>query len=79
MMNLSMTKKYKNKQLGTFFLNKCDMGKELKKLSEPYFNFIFLGNENVNDIQKHGISDKGSTIFIFRKEVTIFIDYIVTK
>lgn len=43
--------------------NKCDMGKELKKLSEPYFNFIFLGNENVNDIQKHGISDKGSTIF----------------
>ncbi|WP_213181328.1 hypothetical protein [Enterococcus lactis] len=40
---------------------KCDMGMELKKYAEPYFNIIYLGDEDVRNIEKHGISDKGST------------------
>lgn len=40
---------------------KCDMGLEIQKYAEPYFNIIYLGNEDVGNIEKHGISDKGST------------------
>lgn len=42
--------------------DKIDMAEELMKYATPYFNEIFRGTENVSDIEKHGIKDKGTTI-----------------
>lgn len=39
----------------------CDMAEELAKRSTKYFDEVFRGAENVADIEKHGISDKGAT------------------
>lgn len=41
---------------------KIDMAEELLKRSEKYFDLVFLGNENVASLEKHGIKDKGGTI-----------------
>ena len=41
---------------------KVDMAKELSVRSEPFFNEIYRGEENVEDIEKHGIKDKGATL-----------------
>jgi len=40
---------------------KCDMAEELAKRSIEYFNEVYRGTENVSDIEKHGIKDKGAT------------------
>ncbi|HFK1768069.1 TPA: DNA methyltransferase [Bacillus paranthracis] len=40
---------------------KCDMAKELSLLSNEYFQTVHIGNENVEQLEKHGIKDKGST------------------
>lgn len=42
--------------------DKIDMANELTKYFEPYFNEIYRGSENVLEIEKHGIKDKGATI-----------------
>jgi hypothetical protein len=39
----------------------CDMAEELAKRSTEYFDEVFRGAENVSDIEKHGIADKGAT------------------
>lgn len=41
--------------------SKSDMGSELSKLCSPWFNVIYLGNESVSTLEKHGIKDKGGT------------------
>lgn len=51
---------------------KIDMAQEIMKYIEPYFKVAYLGTEEVSDIEKHGIKDKGATIeheflFIERK------------
>ena len=40
---------------------KFDMAKELLPFCEDKFNIIYIGEENVSNLQKHGIKDKGST------------------
>lgn len=40
---------------------KFDMATELAKLASEHFEIIHIGNENVEILEKHGISDKGST------------------
>ncbi len=40
---------------------KCDMAKELSLLSNEFFYTVHIGNENVEQLEKHGIKDKGST------------------
>ena len=40
---------------------KTDMAFELSKRATDYFNIIFSGEENVDDVQHHGIKDKGGT------------------
>jgi len=52
--------------------HKCDMGVELAKLASPLFDVVHLGTENVQELEKHGISDKGSTtdhqfLFLMKK------------
>ncbi len=42
--------------------SKIDMAKELQKYSQKYFETVYVGIENVSNIEKHGISDKGNTI-----------------
>jgi hypothetical protein len=37
------------------------MAEELAKRSTEYFDEVFRGAENVSDIEKHGIADKGAT------------------
>nr|WP_302057286.1 hypothetical protein [Paenibacillus sp. Lou8.1] len=51
---------------------KCDMATELSHFSNEYFHTVFVGNENVENIEKHGIKDKGSTtdhqfLFLLKK------------
>lgn len=41
--------------------DKFDMAKALLPYCEKYFNLIYIGEENVEKVQKHGIKDKGST------------------
>lgn len=41
---------------------KIDMAEELSKRAAPYFYEVYRGTENVQEIEKHGIKDKGSTI-----------------
>ena len=40
---------------------KCDMAEELSKRASLYFEEVYRGEENVADIEKHGITDKGAT------------------
>ena len=40
---------------------KCNMADELEIRSSKYFNTIFKGAENVENVEKHGIKDKGGT------------------
>lgn len=39
---------------------KKDMGEVISKYAKPYFNKIELFNEDVSNLEKHGIEDKGS-------------------
>lgn len=41
--------------------DKFDMAKELLPFCEEKFKLIYIGEENVKNLQKHGIKDKGST------------------
>jgi len=41
---------------------KIDMAEELIKYSSKYFDTVYIGTENVEKIEKHGIKDKGNTI-----------------
>lgn len=41
---------------------KIDMADELAKRAEQWFEVIYSANENVVDIEKHGIKDKGGTV-----------------
>ena len=41
---------------------KVDMAEELSRISSPYFETVAIGNENVSNVEKHGIRDKGGTI-----------------
>lgn len=52
--------------------DKIDMAEELSARAEPYFTEIYRGGENVQELEKHGIKDKGGTIehqflFLMRK------------
>ena len=52
--------------------DKVDMAEELSKRAVPYFDEVYRGTENVQEIEKHGIKDKGSTVehqylFLIRK------------
>lgn len=52
--------------------DKCDMATELAKYAEEYFELVYVANENVENLEKHGISDKGSTtdhqfLFLLKK------------
>lgn len=42
--------------------NKVDMAEELAKRATPYFDEVYRGTENVQEIEKHGIKDKGATV-----------------
>ncbi len=42
--------------------DKINMGEELSKRAKPYFLEIYRGSENVQEIERHGIKDKGATI-----------------
>lgn len=51
---------------------KIDMAEKLMERAKPYFYEIYRGSENVQDIEKHGIKDKGATVehqylFLMRK------------
>ncbi len=51
---------------------KIDMAEELQKYSRPWFNTVFLSSESVENIEKHGVSDKGGTIahqFLFLEKL----------
>lgn len=39
-----------------------NMGIELSKRAEPWFEIIYLAGEDVSSIEKHGIKDKGATV-----------------
>ncbi|MBE5076474.1 DNA methyltransferase [Anaerotignum lactatifermentans] len=41
---------------------KVDMAEELSKRAIPFFDEVYRGTENVQEIEKHGIKDKGSTV-----------------
>ncbi|MBT9147094.1 MAG: hypothetical protein DDT32_00846 [Syntrophomonadaceae bacterium] len=41
---------------------KVDMADELMKYAEPYFREVYRGSENVSELEKHGIKDKGATL-----------------
>jgi len=41
---------------------KIDMAKELSIQAQPFFDEVFRGSENVLELEKHGIKDKGTTI-----------------
>jgi hypothetical protein len=52
---------------------KVDMADELMKYADDYFTEAFRGSENVSEIEKHGVRDKGGTIehqylFLVRKD-----------
>lgn len=42
--------------------DKVDMAEELSKRAAPYFDEVYRGTENVQQIEKHGIKDKGATV-----------------
>lgn len=42
--------------------DKIDMAEELAKRAEPFFEEIYRGSEDVKEIEKHGIKDKGATV-----------------
>lgn len=42
--------------------DKVDMAEELSKRAMPFFYEVFRGSENVQEIEKHGIKDKGATV-----------------
>ena len=42
--------------------DKVDMATELSKRAMPFFNEVFRGSEDVQEIEKHGIKDKGATV-----------------
>jgi DNA modification methylase len=42
--------------------DKVDMAEELSKRAAPYFTEVYRGSENVQEIEKHGIKDKGATV-----------------
>jgi tRNA G10 N-methylase Trm11 len=41
---------------------KVDMADELMRYAEEYFTEVYRGSENVSDLEKHGIKDKGVTL-----------------
>ncbi len=41
--------------------NKIDMAKELSQRASAWFNIVYLKDENVQQIEKHGVKDKGNT------------------
>lgn len=41
-----------------------DMAEELAQRAVPYFTEVIRGSENVQDIEKHGIADKGVPLSI---------------
>lgn len=41
---------------------KVDMAEELSKRAAPYFIEVYRGTEDVQQIEKHGIKDKGATV-----------------
>lgn len=41
---------------------KCDMGIELQKRSSKWFDTVYFTGEDVTQIEKHGLKDKGATI-----------------
>lgn len=41
---------------------KVDMAEELSKRAAPYFIEVYRGTENVQQIEKYGIKDKGATV-----------------
>lgn len=52
--------------------SKCDMAKELSHIAEPYFKEVYRADEDVSNIEKHGIKDKGGTthhqfLFLIKK------------
>ncbi|MET3548336.1 DNA modification methylase [Paenibacillus favisporus] len=52
--------------------NKCNMATELAKLAIQYFQVVYVGDEDVEHLEKHGVSDKGSTtahqfLFLIKK------------
>lgn len=42
--------------------SKVDMGVELSKRAKRWFDIVYLAGEDVSNIEKHGIKDKGVTI-----------------
>ncbi|MCD8509507.1 MAG: hypothetical protein LRY73_06235 [Bacillus sp. (in: Bacteria)] len=51
---------------------KCDMATELAKLATNNFKVVYVGDEDVESLEKHGIADKGSTtahqfLFLIKK------------
>lgn len=52
---------------------KVDMAKELSNRCVDFFEVVYLGEENVSGIEKHGIKDKGATFthqYLFLKKKT---------
>ncbi|MFD3158862.1 DNA methyltransferase (plasmid) [Haloimpatiens sp. FM7330] len=52
--------------------NKCDMAKELSYIASPYFKEVYRADEDVSNIEKYGIKDKGGTthhqfLFLLKK------------
>lgn len=41
---------------------KVDMAEELSQRAQSYFYEVYRGSENVQEIEKHGIKDKGATV-----------------
>ena len=42
--------------------DKVDMAEELAQRARPFFTEVYRGSENVQEIEKHGIKDKGATV-----------------
>lgn len=52
---------------------KIDMAEEIQKYSKKYFDTVYVGSENVSNIEKHGVRDKGNTVeheflFLIKKD-----------
>lgn len=52
--------------------DKIDMADELMKYADTFFKEVYRGSENVSELERHGIKDKGATIehqflFLIRK------------
>ena len=51
---------------------KVDMARALSEVSQPYFDTVYIGSEDVSELEKHGIKDKGSTIqhqYLFLRKI----------